>query len=177
SSFVPQHRAELLAGPTDADGDACATGDEGEPHIGAGLTDRASRGNAGELVVQRRKGGVRIDTKIEGEFAPRNGATGDRGENTLFVRVGRRHRRIWRRRLDVSPIVLPGSVTRSLAVLSGLSAVAPAWFTTVSAPPTFSSSTVAAISRARTRMRSEPLTMSGSHLVSTLNTPWRGANL
>jgi hypothetical protein len=77
-----------------ADGDACATGDEGEPHIGAGLTDRACRGNAGKLVVQRRKGGVRIDTKIEGEFPPCSGATGDRGENTLFVRVGRRHRRL-----------------------------------------------------------------------------------
>jgi hypothetical protein len=49
--LVPQHRAKLLAGPADADGDAGSTGDEGEPHIGARLTDRACRGNAGELVV------------------------------------------------------------------------------------------------------------------------------
>jgi hypothetical protein len=60
-----------------------------------------------------------------------------------------------------------------LAVASGLSAVRPAALTNVPALSISSSLAVAAISRARTRMRSEPLTVKFPHLVSTLNTYWK----
>ena len=73
----------------------------------------------------------------------------------------------------VSPIVWPGAVTRSLAVLSGLSAVLPADSTAVSAPFTSSTFAVAPISRKRTRNRSLPLILNGPHLVFTLNTYWK----
>jgi hypothetical protein len=75
--------------------------------------------------------------------------------------------------LKVSPIVLPGAVTKSLAVASGFIAVRPAALTKVPALSICSSAAVAAISRARTRIRSGPLTVKGPHLLSTLNTNWK----
>mgnify|MGYP003694037209 CR=1 FL=1 len=58
-------------------------------------------------------------------------------------------------------------------MLSGASAVLPADLTAVSAPFTSSSFSVAVISRKRTRKRSLPLTLSGPHLVFTLNAYWK----
>ena len=66
---------------------------------------------------------------------------------------------------QASPTVLPGAVTRSLAVPIGLSAVRPADATKVSALLTFSSCAVAATSCTRMRRSSVPSTVKVPYLV------------
>ncbi len=75
--------------------------------------------------------------------------------------------------LKVSPTVLPGATTKSLAVSTGFNAVRAAELTVVSPPLIVSSLAVAAISRARTRIRSLPVMTNGPHFESTLNKYWK----
>ena len=92
--LVAQREPQRAAGAADTDGDAGAAGDEGEPGIGGGLADGVGGGEPGQLVVERRKAGVGIDAEIVGELAPGGGAAGQRRDQFLLVRVGRRHRGI-----------------------------------------------------------------------------------
>ena len=74
--------------------------------------------------------------------------------------------------LNVSEMVLPGSVMSPLAVPSGFSAVRPAAFTTVPAVSISASFAVASISLARTRNSVVPLMWNVPHRAFTVNTYW-----
>jgi hypothetical protein len=94
--LITQNLAHCARRAADADGDAGAAGDESEPDIDPGLADCACARHARELGVQGLKGGIGIDTEIEGELAARLAAAGERGDGAFPVGVGpptSRHRR------------------------------------------------------------------------------------
>src|SRR5262249_55964566 len=123
-AFVAQILAQSVTRAAGTDGDAGAAGYEGESGVGSGLAKYVRGRKPLQLLLQRWEAGIGIDAKFEGKLATSHGAAGDRSKHAVLTRIGSMHGRIggpkiWPTPRKVSPMVLPGAVTRSFVVLSG----------------------------------------------------------